>query len=99
MRLTKTDGLIALLAALPVAQGACSLPSSYKWTDSGSLANPKSGWANLKDFTHVPYNGKHLVYASYYGTAYGSMNFGLFSDWSSMKSASQNAMGSAAVAP
>ncbi|KAK4044112.1 glycoside hydrolase [Parachaetomium inaequale] len=99
MRLTKTDGLIALLAALPVAQGACSLPSTYKWTSSGALANPKSGWANLKDFTHVPYNGKHLVYASYYGSAYGSMNFGLFSDWSSMGSASQNGMSSAAVAP
>ncbi|MFD4031171.1 non-reducing end alpha-L-arabinofuranosidase family hydrolase [Streptomyces sp. NPDC058637] len=81
--------------------GPCDLPGAYRWTSSGPLAQPKPGWVSLKDFTVVPYEGKQLVYATTHdtGTSWGSMNFGLFSDWSEMASAGQNAMSASTVAP
>ena len=77
------------------------LPSKFKWTSSGPLAQPKSGWVSLKDFTYANYNGKHLVIATTHdtGSSWGSMTFGLFDDWSKMSSASQNGMSSGVVAP
>jgi len=88
-------------ASAVVAQTTCDLPSQYRWTSTGALANPASGWVSLKDFTTAPYNNQTLVYATTHdnGDTWGSMNFGLIKNWSDLSSARQNKMNFATVAP
>ncbi len=95
---------VALLAtSIPMAHGQCALPSTYRWKSTGPLAQPKPGWESLKDFTHVPYKGQHLIYGSYFapapGPGWSSFNFVLVSDWSQLARAPQNAMRFSTVAP
>jgi hypothetical protein len=49
--------------------------------------------------TVVNYNGKYLVYATNYGSNWGSMNFGTFTNFSEMGSVAQTGMSQAVVAP
>src|SRR5690606_29062314 len=88
-------------SAPAAAQETCDLPSTYRWTSTGPLAEPRSGWVSLKDFTTAPYEGKHLVYATTHdtGSTWGSMNFGLVSNFTELRTAPQNPMNRAMVAP
>ncbi|KAM0188024.1 hypothetical protein ACHAPI_010801 [Fusarium lateritium] len=88
-----------LLAAIGDVSAQCVLPSSYKWTSSGALAQPKSPWVSLKDFTVAPYNGGQLVYATVFGSGWGSMAFSPVSNLNQLDSATQTGMSSLAVAP
>jgi hypothetical protein len=81
---------------------SCDLPSSYHWSSTGVLANPtQPGWTSLRDFTTVPYHGKHLVYATTNdgGSGWGSMNFGLVDNFNELGTAAQHGMNQSAVAP
>ncbi|HSC86451.1 MAG TPA: non-reducing end alpha-L-arabinofuranosidase family hydrolase [Polyangiaceae bacterium] len=88
---TSTGGSISTSSST----GTCTLPSSFKWTSSGSLADPKSpsgaNWASLKDFTVTKKNSEYLVYASVFDVASNAYQgaFLKFGDFSQMRNATQ----------
>lgn len=71
----------------------CPLPTTFSWTSSGPLAQPKSGWVSLKDFSSVVFNNQHIVYMS---TVDGAGSYALaamtFTDWPDMATATQTAV-------
>lgn len=78
----------------------CPLPTTFHWTSTQPLAQPKSGWVAIKDYSDVVYNNLHIVYMSTVDTS-GSYGGGMmtFSDWTGAATATQNAMPVASVAP
>ncbi|MFF7551232.1 non-reducing end alpha-L-arabinofuranosidase family hydrolase, partial [Streptomyces canus] len=82
------------------ASNACALPSTYRWTSTGPLAQPANGQLALKDFATVKYNGKNLVYATTANeNGWGSTGFSPFTNWSDMGAATQAKTNQDAVAP
>lgn len=78
----------------------CPLPTTFQWTSSGPLAQPRSGWVSLKDFTTAFHNNQHIVYMTTHdtGSSWGSAMFTV-KDWSQAASAPQIALPRSAVAP
>ncbi|MGC4092668.1 MAG: non-reducing end alpha-L-arabinofuranosidase family hydrolase [Polyangiaceae bacterium] len=80
--------------------GTCPLPTTFKWTSTAALAQPKSGWVALKDFSSVVYNNQHVVYMSTVDSAgayAGAMM--TFSDWPQMATATQTPLAVGGIAP
>jgi hypothetical protein len=79
---------------------SCPLPSKFKWTSTAPIAQPKSGWVSLKDFTSVVYNNQHIIYMTTHdtGTSWGAAMF-TFADWPAAATATQVALSRTAVAP
>ncbi len=76
------------------------LPKTFKWLSTGPLAQPRSGWVSLKDFTCVVYNNQYIVYMSRVknvGGYDGAMM--TFANWSDMAKATQHSIPVGGVAP
>lgn len=78
----------------------CPLPDTFEWTSTGPIAQPKSGWVSLKDFTSVRHDGKIIVYLTNHDTqtTWGAAMF-QFDAWSGAATAEQPALSFTAVAP
>jgi hypothetical protein len=78
----------------------CPLPAKFKWTSSAAIAQPKSGWVSLKDFTSVVHGDQHIVYMTTHdtGSKWGSATM-TFTDWTDASSAMQVGMSTSTVAP
>jgi hypothetical protein len=78
----------------------CPLPTTFHWTSTGPLAQPKSGWVSLKDFSDVVFNNQHIVYMS---TVDGSGSYAgammTFADWPQMAAATQYPIPVGGIAP
>lgn len=91
------------------APSNCPFPTSFRWSSTGPLAQPKSPpaheFVSLKDFTVVRWDDQFVVYATVFDTSNSSwsgVNFN-FADWAQADAAPQTYMGGtpagATVAP
>lgn len=78
----------------------CPLPDTFRWTSTGPIAQPREGWASIKDFTALFHDGQYIVYMTNHdmGTSWGAAMF-TFSDWADAATATQQPMGRSSVAP
>ena len=78
----------------------CALPKTFKWTSTGPLAQPKTGWLAIKDFTCVVSSNQYIVYMSRVDTRgnYGGAMM-TFTNWSQMATATQYPIPTGGVAP
>ena len=85
----------------PPTGGTCALPSTYRWTSTGALAQPRTGWVVAEGLhrRRLQRQAPGLRVDTTPAASYGSMNFSPFTNWSDMASASQNGMSQATVAP
>ncbi|MBK9576466.1 MAG: hypothetical protein IPK50_01145 [Fibrobacterota bacterium] len=68
----------------------CPMPTTFKWKDYGKpVAAPQNGWASIKDFTHVFYNGMHYVHMTYYTTGWNAATIAPFANWADANAAKQ----------
>jgi hypothetical protein len=84
---------------------SCPLPSSFRWTSTGPLAEPQSppnhDFVSLKDFSIARVDDGYAIYATAFDatSSWTGVYIG-FSDWSELGSATQTWLGSrATVAP
>jgi len=78
----------------------CPLPDTFDWTSTGPIAEPKSGWVSLKDFTITKHDGDYVVYMTNHdtGSTWGAATFS-FADFSEAATATQVSIPRTAVAP
>ncbi|KAH7317016.1 glycoside hydrolase family 62 protein [Stachybotrys elegans] len=95
------DMITALLALSHGTVAYCPLPASYQWSSSGPLAQPGPGIHGLRDNAHAIYNGQNLIYSTTQSSTYtwGSISYGLFSNWTDMASTSQTTISDLVFSP
>lgn len=84
----------------PANEPTCPMPTSFRWTSTGPIAQPRAGWASIKDFTAVFHEDQYIVYMTNHdtGTSWGAAMF-TFGDWSQAATATQHPMDRTSVAP
>jgi len=78
----------------------CPLPSTFQWTSTQPIAQPKSGWVSLKDFTVTKQAEQYVVYMTNHdtGETWGAAMF-TFADFAEAATAPQQTISRTAVAP
>ncbi len=95
-----TSAQNSIPASVSSNSSPCALPKTFKWTSTGPLAQPKTGWLAIKDFTCVVCSNQYIVYMSRVDSRgnYGGAMM-TFTNWSQMATATQYSIPTGGVAP